>query len=50
MNQKEREDYKKLREEAKRKEEEEEGENWVYRVRAPPWARKIVKLQKDRPQ
>jgi hypothetical protein len=46
----EREESKKLHQEAKEKEDN-DGGNWVYRVRGPPWARKIVRMQikpKDR--
>lgn len=37
---------KELKEEAKRKEDE-ETEEFIYRVRVPPWNRKIVRLVKQ---
>ena len=41
----EREQLKKLREEAKQKQES-EGGRWLYKVRGPPWALRIVKIEK----
>ena len=32
--------------EAKRQEEADSSGEWIYRVRGPPWGRKVVKLRK----
>ena len=45
MTPQEREQLKKMREEAKQKQES-EGGRWLYKVRGPPWAMKIVKTEK----
>ena len=41
----EREEAKKLYEECKRLQSMDQSENWIYRVRGPPWDRKIKKLK-----
>ena len=46
MSKQERENNKKLLNEAKRLSDEEQG-NWVYKVRGPPWNLKIVKIKKS---
>ena len=43
----ERENEKKLWIEAKKLQEKEESGEYIYRVRGPPWARKVVKMKKD---
>ncbi len=41
-----REDEKKLREQAKKMESEDESGEYNYRIRGTPWARRIVKMKK----
>ncbi len=41
-----REDEKKLREEAKKMESEDTSGEYDYRIRGPPWARRIAKMKK----
>ncbi len=46
LTKKQRDEEKKMREEAKKMESEDESGEWNYRIRGPPWARRIVKMKK----
>ena len=46
LTKKQREDEKKMREEAKKLESEDKSGEYDYRIRGPPWARRIAKMKK----
>lgn len=46
----EREENRRLVEEAKKKSQEDTSGHWIYKVRGPPWHRRVVRLKKEAPK